>query len=89
MSSIKEVYHPNAYLKQVKNVKTGLNVRTKILRQLDNQPYTASKIAKNASLSYNVIMYHLRLLEKDATVSRRGGRPRIWVITGLGQKRLI
>jgi hypothetical protein len=34
-------------------------------------------------------MHHLRLLESEGTVNRKGKRPYIWLLTGLGQKRLI
>jgi predicted ArsR family transcriptional regulator len=86
---IKETYHPNAYLQHVKNVKSGLKARTKILNGLDEQPGSASSIAKNTVATYDAVMHHLRLLETEGTVSRRGKRPFIWLITGLGQKRLV
>ena len=89
MSSIKGTYHPKAFLHHVKNVKSGLEARTKILNLLDQQPFSAPTIARNIAMSYDAVLYHLHLLEAEATVSRRGKRPRIWVLTGLGQKRLV
>jgi predicted transcriptional regulator len=88
MSNIKETYHPNAYLNRIKNVKVGLEARTKILKMLDQQPFSAPVLARNVSLSYKVVLYHLHLLEAELVVGRRGTRPRIWVITGIGQTRL-
>ena len=86
--SVKETMHPNAYLKKIRNVNTGLNDRSKILEALEAKPYSAGTVAKEVGLSYNVVMHHLRLLEKEDIVNRKGTRPYYWVSTGLGQKRL-
>ena len=80
--------NPNAYLKKIKNMKSGLKARTKILETFESKPSSAGEIAKDVSLSYNVVMHHLRLLEKEGIVQRKGSRPYYWVSTGLGQKRL-
>ncbi len=80
--------HPNAYLKKIKNVNSGLNDRSKMLEALESKPYSAGIIAKEVGLSYSVAMHHLRLLEKEDIVHRKGSRPYYWVSTGLGQKRL-
>jgi len=55
---------------------------------LDAQGLGASKIAKESKLSYNVVMYHLRLLKNEGTVERHGLRRYVWLPTGLGQTRL-
>lgn len=89
MPNIKEAYHPNAYLQNLKNVKTGLSARTKILISLDKQPVSAIVIARDIAMHYPVVMYHLHLLEKEETICRKGKRPCVWVLTGLGQKRLV
>jgi predicted transcriptional regulator len=73
----------------VKNVKNGLKARTRILNNLETRASDAASIAKEKSLSYGVVMHHLRLLENDGTVNRKGRRPYVWLLTGLGQKRLI
>jgi predicted transcriptional regulator len=80
--------HPNAYLENIRNVTCGLRARTKILVTLESGPYSAGKIAKVTSVSYNVVMHHMRLLEKEGIIHRKGSRPYYWVATGLGQKRL-
>lgn len=85
---IKQTWHPNACLKNIRNVKSGLSARTKILTLLDAEPHSASKLAKQSNLHYNVVMYHLRLLKSEGTVERRGTNRYIWLKTGLGQKRL-
>jgi DNA-binding transcriptional ArsR family regulator len=86
--SIKETIHPNAYLKNIRNVHCGLVARTKILVLLERQGITASKLARESALSYGVVMYHLRLLKNEGTVERKGNRQYVWLVTGLGQKRL-
>jgi len=86
--SIKETMHPNAYLKNIRNVRCGLVARTKILALLERQGFTASKLAKESSLTYGVVMYHLRLLKNEGTVGRKGLKRFVWLATGLGQKRL-
>jgi DNA-binding transcriptional ArsR family regulator len=85
---IKENLHPNAYLKNIRNVHSGLVARTKILTMLERQGFAACKIAKESTLSYGVVMYHLRLLRSEGTVGRKGNTRYVWLATGLGQKRL-
>jgi predicted transcriptional regulator len=76
-------------LERVKNVKRGLKARTKILTALEKRSSNAAAIAKEKALSYGVVIHHLRLLEKEGIVNRKGKRPHFWVLTGLGQKRLV
>ena len=86
--SIKETMHPNAYLKNIRNVHCGIVARTKILVLLEGQEFAASKLARESALSYGVVIYHLRLLKNEGTVERKGNRRYVWLATGLGQKRL-
>lgn len=81
--------HPNAYLNKVRNVRSGLKTRSKILVNLDTRYHTASALSKNTSLSYSVVMHHLCLLHAEGIVERKGTRRYIWMVTGLGQKRLV
>jgi DNA-binding transcriptional ArsR family regulator len=89
VNTIRESFHPNAYLELVKNVKGGLSTRTEILDIIENQPLDASSLAKEIGLSYGTVMHHLRLLENEEIVNRKGKRPYFWIPTGLGQKRLV
>jgi predicted ArsR family transcriptional regulator len=73
----------------VKNVKNGLKARTRILNALEHQSLKAVAMAKETSMSYAAVMHHLRLLENEGTINRKGKRPYFWLLTGLGQKRLI
>jgi DNA-binding transcriptional ArsR family regulator len=89
VNKIKLAFHPNAFLKYLKNVKSGLKTRTKILDILERKPSAASNIAKKIGLSYSAIIHHLRLLESEGIIVRKGSRPFNWVPTGMGQKRLV
>lgn len=84
----KEGYHPNAYLAEFRNVKLGLKARTAILNVLERDVAETKVIARDADLSYGVAMHHLKLLEAKGIVQRKGGRPYVWRLTGLGQRRL-
>jgi DNA-binding transcriptional ArsR family regulator len=86
--NIKETMHPNAYLKNIRNVRQGLFARTKILALLERQGCSASTIAKESGLSYGVVMHHLMLLKNECIIERKGNRRYVWLATGLGQKRL-
>jgi DNA-binding transcriptional ArsR family regulator len=81
--------HPNAYLKKVRNVRSGLKARTKILVLLDTRYFNAGELAKKSAMSYGVVMHHLRLLCAEGIVERKGSRRYIWLSTGFGQKRLV
>ena len=82
-------YHPRAYLTHKRNVRPGLEARTKIITVLEARPgLTAAQIAAETGLSYSSVSLHLRSLEKEGIVARRGGRPYRWFLTGLGQARL-
>lgn len=86
---LKGPYHPKAYLTNVKNIKRGLYARTKILNVLDKGSANAKTIAEQTGMHYNVVVHHLRLLETEGIVERKRGRPNVWALTGLGQRRLI
>jgi len=83
------MYHPNAYLQRIKNVKSGLKARTLILSVLGKGPSEAAALAKETGRSYRVVMHHLRLLETEGTISRKGNWHYSWSLTGMGQRRLV
>ncbi|MGA3191221.1 MAG: hypothetical protein ABSD73_01755 [Candidatus Bathyarchaeia archaeon] len=85
---LKETYHPNAYLASIRNMKLGLRARTRILNVLERLSGDANKVAKESGLRYGVAMHHLKLLAAEGIVERKSGRPYVWGLTGLGQKRL-
>jgi len=84
----KEVYHPNAYLVNFRNIELGLRARTYLLNALEKNSADAKAIAKSIELPYGVVMHHLKLLESRGIAQRSGSRPSVWALTGLGQKRL-
>ena len=85
----KLLFHPNAYLSEKRNVKRGLESRTKILRVLERESATASVLASKSKLSYFVVLHHLGLLGAEKIVSgNRSKKPYIWKLTGMGQQRL-
>jgi len=85
----KLAFHPNAYLTKMRNVQQGLSSRTKILKVLERKVVTAQALASASGLSYVVVLHHLRLLEVRRIVLRKKGkRPFLWVLTGVGQRRL-
>jgi DNA-binding transcriptional ArsR family regulator len=86
---VKQNCHPNAYLSNIKNVKRGLIARTKILDVLEKTSGDSKAIGNEAALPYGVVMHHLKLLGKEGIVHRKGIKPCIWTITGVGQKRLV
>jgi len=85
---VKEVYHPNAYLVDFRNVKPGLRARTRVLNALERISADAKTIAKHTGLHYGVVVHHLKLLEARGLVQRKESWPSVWKLTGLGQKRL-
>jgi len=82
-------YHPKAYLTRKRNVRPGLDARTKILKALEEEPgLTMAQIADRTGLSYSSVRLHLASLEREGVVARKGKRPYTWFLTGLGQARL-
>jgi len=86
---LKAFFHPKAFLSAKKNVKPGLAARTQVIQALENVPLNARGICKVTELSYRIVVHHLRLLEAEKVVTRRGNKPFIWALTGVGQQRLV
>jgi len=66
---------PLARLSKIRNMKRGLIVRTIILRCLreaENSGKTVKEISDKTNLSYGVILHHLRKLEHEKIVTRKG-----------------
>ena len=81
--------HPKAYLTSKRNVRAGLISRSKILQALEKGRKTASDIAKETSLSYKCVAYHITAMRKDRLVDKASKRrPFTWQITPYGQQRL-
>jgi len=84
----KEIYHPNAYLGNVRNIRLGLRARTNILNALERRSGNARTVAKEAAMRYGAAMHHLKLLQSEGIVRRGAGKNAVWMLTGTGQKRL-
>ena len=81
-------YHPKAYLSTKRNIQPGLSMRSRILSFLEREPSDAKTLAQKLQTSYPAVLHHLHLLEAERIVARKGGRPYVWALTGIGQKRL-
>ena len=82
-------FHPKAYLASKRNVKAGLLSRSKILIVLESERKNASAIAKEASLSYECVAYHLKALKKERLVDKlTKTKPFTWGLTPFGQQKL-
>ena len=82
-------YHPKAYLTHKRNVRRGLDARTRILVALEERPgLTVAQLAEATGLSRSSVRLHLRSLEREGVVAKKGKRPYAWFLTGRGQARL-
>jgi len=85
---LKETYQPKAYLTKRRNVRLGLRARSRIIGALEKGVQSAKAVAQQTGLSYDVVRYHLLLLELENIVVRRARRPFSWELTGAGQQTL-
>jgi predicted transcriptional regulator len=85
---IRDYYHPKALLSKIKNVKKGLITRTKIVSTLDLLQCTVKIINEKTGIHYSSILHHLHLMENENIIKRNDKKPYIWVLTGIGQKKL-
>ncbi|MCF8885133.1 MAG: winged helix-turn-helix domain-containing protein [Nitrososphaerota archaeon] len=82
-----EEVNAKAYLASIRNVKRGVNTRSKILEVISNKPQTLKSIAREVGKSSSCIRRHLRNMEKEGIVrSQKFKGKKIWIVTGLGQK---
>jgi len=87
---LKGVFHPRAFLSRKRNVRLGLNARTRILQVLEKQESSVRSIVNLSGLNYNVVFHHMHLLEAERVVVRKSDkRPFTWELTGVGQQRLV
>ncbi len=86
---LKAMFHPKAFLSTKRNVNRGLTARTKLIQALENNALNVRGVCRVTGLSYNIVVHHLRLLEAEKVVTRKGNKPFIWALTGAGQQRLV
>ena len=84
----RRAYHPKAFLALRRNVRPGLVARTRIVSLLEKSVVDAKTVAQETELSYAAALHHLRLLEAETILVRRGNKPYSWELTGAGQQRL-
>ena len=84
----KEAYHPKAFLSLRRNVRPGLVARTRIVLFLERRASNAKTLAQETGLTYGAVLHHLRLLEVEDILLRKGKKPYSWELTGAGQQRL-
>lgn len=84
----KIAHHPKAFLTLKRNVQPGLLARTKIVLILEKKASDAKSVAQETGLSYASVLHHLHLLEAENILTRKGKRPYLWELTGVGQQRL-
>jgi len=81
--------HPKAYLTSRRNVRAGLVSRSKIISALEKGRRSASDVAKETTLSYECVTYHLKAMKKDRLVDKlTKARPFTWNLTPFGQQKL-
>ena len=86
---VKGIYHPNAYLSQIRNIKRGLKARSAILNSLEKGSATAHALADESGMRYAAVVHHLKLLKNEQIIESQGKSvPHRWAVTGKGQKRL-
>ena len=84
-TALKEDVEARAYLKSMRNVKRGLELRSSIIRLLKSGEHSVSELARRAGLSYSSVLRQLRNLEREGVVERLGKPPYRWRLTGRGQ----
>jgi len=85
---LKISHHPKAFLAQKRNVQRGLLARTRIILILEKEAANSKKLEQETGFSYASVLYHLHLLEAEDILTRKGKRPYVWKLTGVGQQRL-
>lgn len=69
-------------------MRSGLSARSKILFAIEEEQTNARGVSRKTGLNYRSVLHHLRLLEYEGVVGRKGSKPYIWFLTGAGQLRL-
>jgi predicted transcriptional regulator len=78
--------NPKAYLTRVKNVRRGLEARSKLVEALSAKGLTIQDLCEAVNMRPGKARYHLQNMMKDGVVKkRRNGRRVIWELTGTGQ----
>ena len=84
-----EAAEGRAYLRLIRNVRRGLELRSAIIKALKGREQTAKKLAEQVGVSYASALRQLRNLEREEVVERLGKPPFKWRVTGKGQLSLL
>ncbi|MBS7246702.1 MAG: winged helix-turn-helix domain-containing protein [Candidatus Jordarchaeales archaeon] len=79
---------PQAVLRTKRNVQQGVSTRSRIIQAIMTSPKTAREIAEELSVSYNAVLRHLKIMEKEKIVTCNHEDGSRWKPTGLGQQPL-
>lgn len=79
---------PQAVLKTKRNIQQGVSTRSRIIQAIMASPKTAKEIAEELSISYNAVLRHLKIMEKEKIVACNHEDGSRWKPTGLGQQPL-
>ena len=86
---MRQVYHPNAWLPNFRNIKPGLKRRTEILRILEKRSEVAKHLSRQIEINYSTTLYHLHNLERKGIIKRVTSKPPyVWESTLVGQQKL-
>ena len=86
---MQEIYHPNAWFSDFRNVKAGLERRTSILRILEQSSATANQLSERIDVTYSTILYHLHNLESRGIIEKVDAKPHyMWLSRSVGQQTL-
>jgi predicted ArsR family transcriptional regulator len=82
-------FESRAYLTYIRNLDRGLASRTQIIHVIETKdaPSTAD-IADELEISYSTVRYHLKNLERESVVRRRGVSG-TWHLLDQGQAKLV
>lgn len=77
---------PRSILRGIRNVKRGIEARSKIIRALKSGEVQVKSIASSSGLSYSAVRMHLERMLKEGIVTRSTKKPYKWELTGRGQR---
>lgn len=79
--------NPRAYLYRIKNVKKGLDTRSRILELIESKPLTIKEISERVNRSTSSIRRHIKNMEAEGIVKSQKYKGRLlWMPTGIGQR---
>jgi predicted transcriptional regulator len=82
-------FHPKAYLVHKRNIKAGLDARSKIIQALESGNKTIKEICEETGLNYSKVIYHIKLLLNEKIIKKiNKTKPYSLTLTEFGQQKL-